>query len=282
MREDFTALRIRLLNSDNPKVRQLVADVDGAVEIYERDGEPDHSQEQCQLARDLGIGDTWVVARWRGSKVRRNEKVLATQAKLIDLKAKAKPKPEAETKPKVEIEVEVEDWASLKIPADANELERPTYVPGVVGETQNWIVKNAIRPNRMMALGTSLCVAGTLMGRYIEGPTYSATHLYVVHLAPSGWGKDDPLKSGDTLMSTVASHLIGSSEFASSPGFIKRLAAGPLFICFVDEFADELDKVKCQGNNAFVRNLVGTLKKCWNAFDSFQHCRQSRRAWHKD
>ena len=68
MREDFSALRIRLLNSDNPKVRQLVADVDGAVEIYERDGEPDHSQEQCQLARDLGIGDAWVIARWRGSK----------------------------------------------------------------------------------------------------------------------------------------------------------------------------------------------------------------------
>src|SRR5215831_1673637 len=77
MREDFSALRIRLLNSDNPKVRALVTDVDEAAEIYERNGEPDHSQEQCQLARDLGIGDTWVIARWREGKVRRNEKVLA-------------------------------------------------------------------------------------------------------------------------------------------------------------------------------------------------------------
>jgi len=50
---------------------------------------------------------------------------------------------------------------------------------------------------------------------------------------------------------------------------MKRLAQNPLFICFVDEFGDELDKIKCQGNNAFVRNMIGTLKKCWNGFNSF-------------
>jgi len=108
MREDFSALRLRLLNSDNPKVRALVTDVDKAAEIYERDGEPDNSQDQCQLARDLGIGDEWVVDRWRRGKNRRNEKELAEAKanafptkksegvpnyprRLVDLKPKAQP-----------------------------------------------------------------------------------------------------------------------------------------------------------------------------------------------
>jgi hypothetical protein len=176
---------------------------------------------------------------------------------------KPEPKPEPKPKPKAD------DWATLAIPANATELERLTYVPGLVGELQSWIVRTSIRPNRMMALGTGLCVVGTLIGRHVAGPTDSATHLYIVHLAPSGWGKDDPLLRGDSVMAAVAPHLIGPSEFASSPGFVKKLAQNALFVCFVDEFGDELDKVKSQGNNAFVRNIVGTLKKCWNAFHSF-------------
>jgi hypothetical protein len=174
-------------------------------------------------------------------------------------------KPEPKPKPKLD----EDGWATLAIPPQTTELERLTYVPGVVGELQGWIVRTSIRPNRMMALGTAMCVVGTLIGRHIAGPTDSATHLYIVHLAPSGWGKDDPLLRGDSVMSAVAPHLIGPSEFASSPGFVKRLGQNSLFICFIDEFGDELDKVKSQGNNAFVRNIVGTLKKSWNAFHSF-------------
>jgi hypothetical protein len=161
MREDFSALRIRLLNSDNPKVRQLVADVDGAVEIYERDGEPDHSQEQCQLARDLGIGDAWVIARWRGSKVRRNEKVLAERRKeqvaSIIQKAQAQPKPdEKKNDPKKNDETIVKlpyrllprQWSELKVPSGLSELEKLTYVPGLVGDIIEWIVRTAPRRAR--------------------------------------------------------------------------------------------------------------------------------------
>jgi hypothetical protein len=159
-------------------------------------------------------------------------------------------------------------WGTLPIPPQAAPLERLTYVPGVVGDLADWIVRTAKRPNRMMALGTSLAVTGTLIGRHVAGPTDSGTHLYIVHLAPTGWGKDDPLHRGDDVMSAVAPHLIGPSEFASSPGFTRGLAHQPLIICFVDEFGDELDKIKSQGNNAFVRNVIGTLKKCWNSFKS--------------
>jgi hypothetical protein len=163
----------------------------------------------------------------------------------------------------------VSNWESLSIPAGANKLERLTYVPGVVGEMVDWMVHTAKRPNRMMALSTALCVVGTLIGRHVRGPTGSGTHLYIVILAPSGYGKDHPLWCGKTTMKAVnASHLIGPDEFASSPGFTKRLAENPLLICFVDEFGDELDKIKTQGNNAFVKNVVGLLKKCYNAWET--------------
>ena len=131
----------------------------------------------------------------------------------------------------------------------------------------DWIVKTSIRPNRMMALGTSLGVAGTLMGRHIEGPSYSASLSFPSRTYRLGQRRPAPSGRHHNVCGRPTPDR--DSEFASSPGSMKRLAQNPLFICFVDEFGDELDKIKCQGNNAFVRNMIGTLKKCWNGFNSF-------------
>jgi hypothetical protein len=137
----------------------------------------------------------------------------------------------------------------------------------LVGDIVEWIVRGTKRPNRVMALGVAAVAVGTLIGRRIEGPTDSATHLFVIILAPTGYGKDWPLHCGARLRETVgASDLLGPVEFASSPGFWKRLKRNPLMVCFVDELGDELQKINTQGNNAFVSALIGTFKKCYNAF----------------
>ena len=58
------------------------------------------------------------------------------------------------------------------------------------------------------------------------------------------------------------SDLLGPGEWASSPGFWKRLRRNPIIVCFVDELGDELALVNNQGSNAFVSKIIGTLKKC--------------------
>jgi hypothetical protein len=147
----------------------------------------------------------------------------------------------------------VRSWAEVRVPPGANKLEALTYVPGLVGDIVEWIVRGARRPNRMMALGVAITVVGTLIGRCVQGPTESATHLYAIILGPCGIGKDDPLKFGKALMDAVgASELIGPDEFASTPGLWKRLRRSPLLICFVDEMGDELAKINMSGGNEWV------------------------------
>jgi hypothetical protein len=179
--------------------------------------------------------------------------------------------PEPEAKPKAKAEPftkgPTRHWTEVKIPSNVGELERLTYVPGVVGDIVEWIVKGAIRPNRMMALRVATVVVGTLIGRRTMGPTGSATHLYVIILGPTGFGKDWPLKCGSNLMIGVgASALLGPHGFASAPGLENRMARNPLMLCFVDEFGDELALIGNQNNNPFVSMLFGTFTKTYNAW----------------
>jgi hypothetical protein len=158
-------------------------------------------------------------------------------------------------------------WSSIQVPPTANDVEALTYVPGLVGEITEWIVSGAKRPNRVMALGVASVVVGTLIGQAVKGPTGSATHLYVIILAPTGYGKDWPLQMGHVLMDAVgASTLIGPGEWASAPGFINRLKRNPLMVCFMDELGDALALVNNQNNNAFVAMIPGELKKCYNSW----------------
>ena len=114
-------------------------------------------------------------------------------------------------------------------------------------------------------------MVGTLIGRRIEGPTDSATHLYVILLAPTGYGKDHPLQCGSALMHAsgrgdlLGTRLRGMGECA--PGFTKRIRRNPLMVCFVDELGDELAKVsEAGGGGVWVTAITGLLKKCYNAW----------------
>jgi hypothetical protein len=188
------------------------------------------------------------------------------------VKAKAKPEepaPAEEVLPKARERLlqGVRSWDEVVVPEGVSELEALTYVPGLVGDIVEWIVKGAPRPNRMMALGVAVTIVGTLIGRWIEGPGGCATHLYIVILAPSGFGKDWPLHCGEQLMLAAgAGELVGPGEFVSSGGFLRHLSNHPLIVCFVDELGDELSLITNQKGNDFVTKVVGALKKCWNAW----------------
>jgi hypothetical protein len=293
MREDHSALRLRLLNSDNPRVRALVTDVDKAVEIYEKDGEPDQSQEQCQLARDLGIGDAWVITEWRGGKNRRNEKELAQRRKeqvesiIHKAQAKAQSQPEpAEPEPlgqsafqsgvakpaiiKIRFRLLPKSWSELKIPSGISDLEKLTYVPGLVGDITEDILRASRRPIRMFALGCALVLVGTIIGRRVKGPRDGATHLYILILGRTSSGKGDPVKRARMILEALGlGGLIGPSDFASGGGFERHLSLCPLTVMFIDEIGDQLAKLQTQQGNTFVTDLKANLKRGYNAWESW-------------
>ena len=259
--------------------------------------QPDLKEPVCQLAGEyLENGEAWAADFFKNPSVqpKRVEAPEHTEPKIADSRtaswrrhgARVAPATKEVTKeaiklaaapltnildavrrPKIIAPLPLQSWSGLTIPPTANELEALTYVPGLVGEITEWIVSGAKRPNRVMALGVASVVVGTLIGRHIEGPTGSATHLYLIILAPTGYGKDWPLQCGTKLMDAVgASDLLGPSEWASAPGFERRLARNPLMACFMDELGDELSLVNNHNSNAWVSKIIGTLKKCYNAW----------------
>ena len=161
------------------------------------------------------------------------------------------------------------EWSDLRerIPHGADELEALTYVPGVVGAITEWIVRASRRPNRMMALAVAIATVGTLISRRIKGPTGSATHVYVIMLAPTGYGKDAPLHCGGDLMDALGcADLLGPHELASSGGVWNQLKRNPVMICLIDELGDELNKLNQLNGNVWVKAILGTLKKSYNAW----------------
>jgi hypothetical protein len=163
--------------------------------------------------------------------------------------------------------ISVIPWSSVIVPANASDLERLTYVPGLVGDITEWIVRSAPRPNRMMALAAATVTVGTIIGRYVRGPTGSATHLYIIMLAPTGYGKDWPLQAGPKLLDAVGRpSLVGPSEWTSSVGLTQALEENPLMCCFIDEFGDEIATLNSQKQNPFVWKTLGLLKKTYNAW----------------
>jgi hypothetical protein len=125
----------------------------------------------------------------------------------------------------------------------------------------------------MMALGAALTLVGTLIGHRVQGPTKSATHTYIINLAPTGAGKDHPMQSNVRLLDAIGrSDLLGMGSWASAPGFIKRLKRDPLMICLMDELGDELAKINAKGGGGgvWLTAIIGVLKQCYNAFGYIQ------------
>jgi hypothetical protein len=159
--------------------------------------------------------------------------------------------------------------AFLKNSALQPTVEEPwvdNRVPGTVGAITDWILAYSIRPNPVMALGVALTVVGTVIGRRVQGPQDSATHLYMIILAPTGFGKDDPLNCGRRLLTAFDEGLIGPDEFVSSQGLWRFLKSKPLCCCFVDELGEQIALINDQKGNGFVSMIFGTLKKCFNAW----------------
>jgi hypothetical protein len=88
----------------------------------------------------------------------------------------------------------------------------------------------------------------------------------MIMLAPTGFGKDDPLNCGRRLLTAFDEGLIGPDEFVSSQGLWRFLKAKPLCCCFVDELGEQIALINDQKGNGFVSMVFGTLKKCYNAW----------------
>jgi hypothetical protein len=263
--------------SESAEVRQLAQEVASATGVYERDGKPDLEEDQAQAAQKLGISEEGVRGKWKVARANRRSYELGMAARRLRGRKLGVVKPVVEVvAPAIVAQpppslLLPKNWQDLRIPPGLSDLERLTYVPGLVGDITEWIVSTARRPNRMMALAVALTVVGTICGRRVRGPTGSATHLYLVILGRTTLGKGHPMQSGPRLLRALGlGRLIGPSDFASGGGLERYLAEKPLMVMFIDELGDQLAKIKNQDGNVFVTDLKGILKRCWPAYDTWE------------
>lgn len=157
-----------------------------------------------------------------------------------------------------------ESHASEGADDDTDPMEALTYCDGVLGQVVDWIAATALRPNRVLALGGALTVLGTLMGRRACGPTGSATHLYVVGLAPTGAGKQHPINCVKRLMTAAgAKHHLGPSQFISMPAVINFLKRTPLSLCPQDEFGSFLKRTNGRRASGFEITISQMFRTAW-------------------
>ncbi|WP_114943489.1 bifunctional DNA primase/polymerase [Microvirga calopogonii] len=147
--------------------------------------------------------------------------------------------------------------------APLSALTRP---PGLVGEIVDWIEGSAEYPSRELALGAALGWVAALAGRGFETPSRARTNLYLVGLAPSGFGKDH---AGACIMSlaqqTGLDRFLGPARFMSASGLRESLMEQPSILCIQDEFGGiirQIDGPKVGLHNEMIRyDILGMFSR---------------------
>ncbi|MCC2098873.1 MAG: PriCT-2 domain-containing protein, partial [Hyphomicrobiales bacterium] len=147
----------------------------------------------------------------------------------------------------------------------------PAFPPGLVGDIAKWIEATARRSQPGLAVGAALALVGLACGRHIAGPTRAGTALYFLGLAPTGTGKDHPLKQIGRIMTAAnLGHHLGPSEFISLTAAINVLKKKPAAICAMDEFGDFMRRVYARKGSPHERAVTKILRSAWSAnFDAF-------------
>jgi hypothetical protein len=150
------------------------------------------------------------------------------------------------------------------VPSDP-ELERLTYVPGLLGDIIDWIVANARLPNRVLALAAALIVIGTLIGRRAMGPTGSATHLYIAMVARASGGKDWPCKAAQMLIKAAgAGAHLHPGDITAQSALHRVLTKMPLCAVVINELIRFLNRIVNPRSNGYEQSLVGNLCDLWS------------------
>lgn len=117
--------------------------------------------------------------------------------------------------------------------ATLSELTRPG---GFVEEMIDWIVSSAEHPSRELALSAVIPFVGALIGRRFAGYRDARSNVYIIALAPSGYGKDHARQQIKRLTAAENLHpFAGPARLMSASGLRAALMEKPSMSCMIDE-----------------------------------------------
>lgn len=179
-------------------------------------------------------------------------------------------KKQAETVTQEQIDLHVASMPAPSPVSNGGLVDDLTRPPGLVGDITDWLTATARNPSRTLNLGAALAFVGALAGRRYEGPTGLRSNVYVVGLAPSGFGKEHA-RSATKILATkagVLSKFFGGEQIMSATALRARIKHNPSLVYMVDEFGGFLRKITNPRGSNHEREIGDDLLKLTGAASS--------------
>jgi hypothetical protein len=143
-------------------------------------------------------------------------------------------------------------------------------VPGLIADLTTYINDTSFVRQPVLALGASIALLGTLVGRTRRDPTGTRANVYAVGVCRSGGGKDRARQAiKQALFDAGAEALIGPEGFASHAGLINAVCRQPSVLFQVDEFGRVLKGIKGAGSGAtHLMHILTALMKLYTSSSS--------------
>jgi hypothetical protein len=131
--------------------------------------------------------------------------------------------------------------------------------------------QSAERPKRALYLAAALTFVGTLAGRRFASPTDLRTNQYFVTLAPSGHGKDHPIRKIKLLAEAAGlDRFIGPARIMSASALRGLIKREPAVACFIDEVAGLFRQIHDRKgglhNQMIKHDLLDLFSSAWTSF----------------
>ena len=140
-------------------------------------------------------------------------------------------------------------------------------IPGFVSEVMDLSLETAAYPNQVLAFCGALAMQSFLAGRKVSDPGDVRSNLYLLGLAYSSGGKDQPRKVNRAIAKHIGvGHCIGDG-IASGEGIEDALAATPCMLFQTDEIDAMLHSIKEAKDNRF-ENIMKTLLTIYSSANS--------------
>lgn len=144
-----------------------------------------------------------------------------------------------------------------------------THPGGFMGDVIDWITSSAETPSRELALSATLPFVASLIGRRF-GTTSRDTraNMYVVALAPSGFGKDHArgqLKRLRVAADGWLDKFFGPERLMSASALRNELQDNPSRICLIDEFGGFVRDITDRKASSHVKAISTDLRDIFSA-----------------
>ncbi|MDA9072741.1 hypothetical protein N9K75_02580 [bacterium] len=138
--------------------------------------------------------------------------------------------------------------------------------PAVLGELTNYITETAIYPHPALSLASGIATLGLVMGKSHAGFRDIRTNVYCVGLAPSGSGKDHPLKMGKKLLgwADMSKHINGQPTSGSSFPSMLQKSDGKAMV-FMDEIGRVLRVINSEKAGGFEKAISKELMELYSS-----------------